>query len=46
MHYLQEWEQSITDFDKAVQASFSQKEKHLEQTHQHLREMDMVPKCI
>ena len=44
MRYLQEWEQSITGFDKAVRASFIQEEKHLEQIHQHLREIATVPK--
>ena len=41
MHFLQEWEQSITDFDKVVQASFIQEAqclKEIEQIEQHLRE--------
>ena len=46
MRYLQEWEQSITGFDKAVRASFIQEEKRLEQIHQHLKEIATVPKII
>ena len=38
MHLLQEWEQSITDFDKVVQASFIQEAKRLKEIEQHLRE--------
>ena len=38
MRLLQEWEQSITDFDKVVQASFIQEAKHLKEIEQHLRE--------
>ena len=38
MHLLQECEQSITDFDKVVQASFIQEAKHLKEIEQHLRE--------
>ena len=38
MRLLQEWEQSITDFDKVVRASFIQEAKWLQQIEQHLRE--------
>ena len=38
MRLLQEWEQSITDFDKVVRASFIQETKHLTETEEHLRE--------
>ena len=37
MHLLQEWEQSITDFDKVVRASFIQEAKCLKEIEQHLR---------
>ena len=38
MRLLQEWEQSITDFDKVVRASFIQEAKHLKEIEQHLRD--------
>ena len=38
MCFLQEWEQSITDFDKVVRVSFIQEAKHLKQIDQYLRE--------
>ena len=38
MRLLQEWEQSITDFDKVVRASFIQEAKRLKEIEQHLRE--------
>ena len=38
MRLLQEWEQSITDFDKVVQASFIQEAKRLKEIEEHLRE--------
>ena len=38
MHLLQEWEQSITDFDKVVRTSFIQVAKCLKEIEQHLRE--------
>ena len=38
MHLLQEWEQSITDFDKVVRASFIQEAKCLKEIEEHLRE--------
>ena len=38
MHLLQEWEQSITDFDKVVRASFIQEAKRLKEIEEHLRE--------
>ena len=38
MRLLQEWEQSITDFDKVVKASFIQEAKCLKEIEQHLRE--------
>ena len=38
MHFLQEWEQSITDFDKVVRASFIQEAKRLKEIEQHLEE--------
>ena len=38
MHFLQEWEQSITDFDKVVQTSFIQEAQCLKEIEQHLRE--------
>ena len=38
MRLLQEWEQSITDFDKVVRASFIQEAKRLKEIEQHLRD--------
>ena len=38
MRLLQEWEQSITDFDKVVRASFIQEAKCLMEIEEHLRE--------
>ena len=38
MRLLQEWEQSITDFDKVVRASFIHEAKRLKEIEQHLRE--------
>ena len=38
MCLLQEWEQSITDFDKVVRASFIQETKRLMEIEEHLRE--------
>ena len=38
MRLLQEWEQSITDFDKVVRASFIQETKRLTEIEEHLRE--------
>ena len=38
MCLLQEWEQSITDFDKVVRASFIQEAKRLMEIEEHLRE--------
>ena len=38
MRLLQEWEQSITDFDKVVRASFIQEAKRLTEIEEHLRE--------
>ena len=38
MRLLQEWEQSITDFDKVVRASFIPEAKRLKEIEEHLRE--------
>ena len=38
MHCLQEWEQSIIDFDKVVRANFVQEAKRLREIEQHLKE--------
>ena len=46
MRLLQEWEQSITDFDKVVQASFIQEAKRLKEIEQHLGETAALLKVI
>ena len=44
MRLLQEWEQSITDFDKVVRASFIQEAKRLKEIEQHLRDTATLSK--
>ena len=45
-HLLQEWEQSMIDFDKVVRASFIQEAKRLKEIEQHLGETAALLKVI
>ena len=46
MRLLQEWEQSVTDFDNVVRASFIQEAKCLKQIEQHLGETAALLKVM